>query len=128
VAANKLFLMSLVAAFPAGFMVFLAVMGIISEAKTPLKAVMAIAAVVGACLAAAPIGFLIFSGKKKKPAPAPAASAAAPAAAAAAAPASEEMETVEQVEEASGEADVFEAAESDDELSFEDVEESEDEK
>jgi len=124
VAANKLFLMSLVAAFPAGFVVFLAVMGIISEAKTPLKAVMAIAAVVGACLAAAPIGFLIFSGKKKKAAPAAAASEAAPAkAAAATAPASEEMESVEEVEEASGEADVFEAADSEDDLSFDDADE-----
>jgi hypothetical protein len=126
VAANKLFLMSWIAAVPAGFMVFFAIMGIISDAKTSLKAVMAIGAIVGACLAAAPIAFLIFSGKKKKKAaPAAAAAAAAPAAAAAAPSDSEQIEAVEEV---SGEADVFEEADSADDLGFEDLEESDEEK
>lgn len=128
VAANKLFLMSWIAAVPAGFMVFLAIMGIISDAKTSLKAIMAIGAIVASCLAAAPIGFLIFSGKKKKKAaPSAAAAAAAPAAAAAAsAPAADEE--IEAVEEVSGEADVFEEDDSADDLGLEDFEEPEEEK
>jgi hypothetical protein len=129
VAANKLFLMSWIAAVPAGFMVFFAIMGIISDAKTSLKAIMAIGAIVASCLAAAPIGFLIFSGKKKKKAAPAAAAAAAPAAAAAAAAApaaDEEIEAVE--EEASGEADIFDEADSADDLGLEDFEEQEEEK